>query len=478
MGLKSPESVVLRSVVLLRLVTTYCCSLVKADLRKNYAKYKEMGTENLFDELTENLFEKLCETSNLHNAFLLVKRNKGAAGVDGLAIADFERNLEKELQNLSKELKDWHYKPQPVKRVEIPKADGKSTRQLGIPTVRDRVVQSCLKGLLEPIFDPAFSSSSFGFRPGRSQRQALEQAKEYVAQGNVWIVDIDLAKFFDTISHDRLIYRLSLKVTDKRILRLVGLILRSGVQVQNTMLPTKEGSVQGSPLSPLLSNIVLDELDKELEERDLKFCRWADDCNIYLRSEAAAKRVMGSVTKFIESKLRLKVNTEKSKVAHSRFVKFLGMTIIGSTLVISARSMTSAFAQVRQLIPTNSPIPVQTSMYRVNQWYIGWAAYHSMASYPRQLIILEAHIRRRFRARLIRQCKYPKTLYRRLVKQGVTRKTAARNAWSNHGPWKLSHMAADTAWSTKWFINVAGQKIYSNKNLEHWKSVKSNKQFI
>lgn len=426
---------------------------------------------NLFN-LNRSLYEQICAEHNLLDAFLDVKRNHGSPGIDGKTIEEFETNLHAELSSLSKELQEWRYRPKPVRRVEIPKADGKSTRQLGIPCVRDRVVQSCLKRILEPIFEPIFSNHSYGFRPGRSQKQAIKAAHAYVLEGKEWVVDIDLARFYDTICQDRLISRLGESISDKRILRLIGITLRSGVMVSGKVEPTLEGSVQGSPLSPLLSNVVLDELDKELENRGLSFVRWADDSNIFVKSEKAAQRVMQSITKFIEKRLRLQVNREKSQVGLSNKVKFLGMTIIAGTVAISAKSMVKAMAIAKSLTRTNSPIPVVRTMEKVNSWYKGWAQYHTMTQYPSQFLVIEAHIRRRLRARIVRQCKRRRTLFRKLVARGMSRKKARTNVFSAKGPWKLSHQTMNHAYSVKWFTKYVGQEIISDNALQHWFSVK------
>ena len=263
------------------------------------------------------LFEDLCRIEYLKAGFKDVKRNKGSPGIDGMTITGFESNLNEELRQLQEELSNWTYKPSPVRRVEIPKPGGKGIRLLGVPTIKDRVVHATLKLLLEPIYEPLFSANSYGFRPGRNQRQAVGAARQIVAAGKPYVVDIDLSKFFDRINHDRLISRLGETVTDKCILRLIGIILRSGVMANGIVSPSTEGAVQGSPLSPLLSNIVLDELDKELERRGLEFCRFADDCNIFVKTSKAAHRVMNSVCHFIETKLKLLVNQEKSQVARS-----------------------------------------------------------------------------------------------------------------------------------------------------------------
>ena len=438
--------------------------------KESCGKESGLGRQTLFDS-NRDLFERLCAEDNLLEAFLTVKRNRGAAGVDGVTIQDFEARLHDELAKLAKELRNWQYKPKPVKRVEIPKEDG-SMRKLGIPCVRDRVMQACLKTILEEIFEPQFSNSSYGFRPGRRQKDAIKEAQSHVHEGRGWVVDIDLAQFFDTMSQDRLIYRLSLKVPDKRILRLVGIILRSGVAIDGEFQSTSEGATQGSPISPLLSNVVLDELDKELEQRGLKFVRWADDANIFVKSEEAAKRVLLSITKFIEKKLKLKVNQTKSKAARSQDVKFLGLTIKNGEVVIARKSMKKAMTKVSQLVRTNSPVPVQKTMERVNLWYIGWAHYFKMTQYPMQLQMIEAHIRRRFRARIVRQCKRRKSLCKRLEKRGVKSKTARTQAYSSRGPWRLSSGAMNHAYKVEWFIKVMGQQIFSNRSLSHWHSEK------
>ena len=272
----------------------------------------------------QSLFEDLCFLGYLRVGFYDVKDNKGKPGIDGVSIYEFEYRLEEELSRLQQELLNWTYKPSPVRRVEIPKPGG-GVRLLGIPTVRDRVVQTALKLLLEPHFEPQFSPNSYGFRPRRSQHHAVQAAQGIVNSGKPYVVDIDLSKFFDRIHHDRLITRMGQRITDKRILRLVGLMLRSGVMINGVCVRSEEGTMQGGPLSPLLSNIVLDELDKELEKRGLEFCRFADDCNIFVKSEKAAERVMATVSQFIESKLKLVVNRDKSQVARAERVKFFGL---------------------------------------------------------------------------------------------------------------------------------------------------------
>jgi len=324
-------------------------------------------------EFHPRLFEEILEVSSLRAAYTAVRKNKGAAGIDGINVEEYGVKLDEELSRLKQEVESWTYKPKAVRRVEIPKPDGKGVRLLGIPCVRDRVIQMSIKLVLEPIIDPTFSDNSYGFRPGRDQKQAVGRAKEIVVSGKEYVVDIDLCKFFDRVNHDRLISRLKKYVEDSRVLRLIGLILRSGVMVDGVVIGTNEGTTQGSPLSPLLSNVVLDELDKELEQRGLVFCRYADDCNVFLRSQLSAERVMRSVSKFIEKRLKLKVNEEKSKVARSEFVKFLGMTIIAGTIAISNVSMARAMDKVGMLTLRNTNKPIEKAMEEINRWYVGWA---------------------------------------------------------------------------------------------------------
>jgi group II intron reverse transcriptase/maturase len=338
-----------------------------------------------------------------------------------------------------------------------------------VPTVRDRVVQATLKLLLEPIFEPLFSEHSYGFRPERNQGQAVEAARKIVAGGKRYVVDLDLSKFFDRIHHDRLIARLGQTIPDKRILRLVGMILRSGIMANGLVTPSTEGAVQGSPLSPLLSNIVLDELDKELERRGLEFCRFADDCNIFVKTPKAAERVMASIGGYIEKRLKLVVNREKSQVARSDRVKFLGMTIVGDTIAISRKALQSAMAKVKELTPRGTHLTLEASIERINSWYLGWSGYFAMTYYPAQLRKIEAHIRRRLRSRLVDQQKSRRNLFRKLVKRGVPRRQAAKAVFSHKGRWALSHTFAVTrAYPVGWFIGDMGQAIRSDRQLPHW----------
>ena len=429
---------------------------------------KEIQLELKFED-QKSLFEEILDTYNLKVAFKRVKKNKGAPGIDGITIEEYEQNLEGELNQLRQEVQSWSYKPTPVKRVEIPKPNGKGTRNLGIPIIKDRVLHMAIKQILEPILDPTFSKNSYGFRPGKNQQQAIQEAKRIAESGKEFVVDIDISKFFDRINHDRLIHSLKAHIADTRVLRLIGMILRSGVMIDGIKTPTEEGSVQGSPLSPLLSNVVLDELDKELEQRGLEFCRFADDCNIFTKTERSTERIMVSIKKFIEKKLKLKVNEDKSKTAKSDQVKFLGMTIVKRTIAISKVALNKAMEKVKELIPRGTNLAIEKAIEKVNSWYRGWASYFSMTQYPAQLSSIEAHIRRRLRARIVSQQKKKRNLVAKLMKRGVAKKQAANTVYTNRKTWALSHTkAVEKAFPNRWFTDTVKQIIVSDKKLDHW----------
>jgi RNA-directed DNA polymerase len=422
---------------------------------------------------SKHLFEQLCAERQLYRGWLEVKKNRGSSGIDGQTIETFGAKLNEEIKQLKKELGGWTYKPQPVRRVEIPKPDGAGVRLLGVPCIRDRVVQTALKQLLEPILDPKFSEQSFGFRPGKNQQQAVETAQKIVQSGKTYVVDIDLSKFFDRINQDRLIGRLGKEIEDKRILRLVGMTLRSGVMKDGVKTATPEGTTQGSPLSPILSNLVLDELDKEIERRGLEHCRFADDCNIFVKTQKAGERVMKSISRFIEKKLKLVINRDKSKVAVSSLVKFLGMTIVEGTRAIARKSLSRAMEKVKELTPRGTHKTLEDTIKEINQWYMGWSSYFSMTQYPSQLAAIEAHIRRRLRSRIVDQQKSRRNLFNKLMKRGISRPKAAATSFSNRKRWALSHtQAVERAYSNSWFINEKDLKIRSKEDREHWFAVK------
>jgi len=424
-------------------------------------------------EDSQSLFEQITSIEQLLKGFKAVQKNKGAPGIDGVSLCSFKENLFDELGQLQDELVSWTYQPQAVRRVEIPKPGG-GVRLLGVPCVRDRVVQAAIKQIIEPCLDLTFSDNSYGFRPGRNQRQAINSAQSIVVkEEKEYVVDIDLSKFFDTVNHDRLLSLLGRHFEDKRLIRLIGMILRSGVEIKGEYQPTTSGCPQGGPLSPLLSNVILDELDKELESRKLSFCRFADDCNIFVRSQKAAERVMLSISNFIENKLKLVVNREKSQIAKTCKVKFLGMTIIDGAVVISRKAMSTAMMKVKELTPRGTRLTLELTIKGINRWYRGWSSYFSMTQYPAQFNSIEAHIRRRLRARLMSQARRPRYLYRELVKQGASKRSAANAAFSNKRRWALSKTpAAHNAYSNKWFSDSKGLFIRSKEKQPHWYGVK------
>jgi len=432
----------------------------------------EMNQDTLSYD-SKYLFEQLCTEKKLLQGWSEVRRNRGAHGSDGQTIETFEARLHEEIKRLRQELINWTYEPQPVRRVEIPKPDSTEVRLLGVPCVRDRVVQTAIKQLLEPLLERQFSNSSYGFRPGRNQQQAVEAAQRIVQSGKSYVVDIDLSKFFDRVNQDRLLGRLGKIIEDKRILKLVGKMLRSGVMKDGVVTPTTEGTTQGSPLSPLLSNLVLDELDKELEKRGLEHCRFADDCNIFVKTPKAAERIMKSISEFIEKKLKLVVNQAKSKVAESSLVKFLGMTIVNGTRAIAKKSLRHAMDKVKELTPRGTNQKLEHTIKQINSWYMGWSGYYRMTQYPSQLKTIEAHIRRRLRSRIVDQQKSRRNLFHKLMKRGVARAMAAMTSFSNKKRWELSHAKAlEIAYPNRWFITEMGLLVRSNEKHDHWFDIK------
>ena len=334
------------------------------------------------------------------------------------------------------------------------------------------MIQTAIKQLLEPILEPLFSDRSYGFRPGRNQQQAIEAAQKIVQSGKRYVADIDLSKFFDRVNQDRLIGRLGKVIEDKRIVRLVGKTLRSGAMQDGVVIPTTSGTVR-SPLSPLLSNLVLDELDKELEKRGLEHCRFADDCNIFVKTPKAAERVMKSISEFIEKKLKLVINKAKSKVAESSLVKFLGMTIVEGTRAIAKKALSRAMTKVKELTPRGTHEKLEDTIERINSWYMGWSNYFSMTQYPSQLLTVEAHIRRRLRSRIVDQQKSRRNLFHKLIKRGVSRTRAATTSFSNKKRWALSHTyVLERAYPNRWFIQEMDLQIRSNENHGHWFDIK------
>jgi RNA-directed DNA polymerase len=402
--------------------------------------------------LTDRLMEEVCQRDNLNRAYLRVKANKGAPGIDGLTVDDLLPWIAEHKQELLSSLLDGSYCPQPVRGVLIPKPDG-GERQLGIPTVVDRLVQQAISQVLTRLLDQTFSESSYGFRPGRGAHQALLKAKEYVAEGRAIVVDVDLEKFFDRVNHDILMARLARRVSDKRLLRIVRRFLEAGLMQDGVWIDRHEGTPQGGPLSPLLANLLLDDLDKELERRGHTFCRYADDCNIYVRSEAAGHRVMASVCHFLEAKLRLRVNREKSAVARVEERKFLGYRLLSDgRLGIAPKSLKRAKDRIREITRRNRGISLERMIRELNSFLTGWVTYFRHAAMRSHLTDLDGWIRRKLRCVRLKQCKRVKPMVDFFVRQGVGLRQAWCTALSGKGWWRKSGTpVANQAMGTSWW---------------------------
>ena len=390
------------------------------------------------DPQEEALLEKVVASENLHRAWRQVKRNKGAAGVDGRGIAETETFLREHWPAIRKQLLDETYTPYPVLRVEIPKPGG-GIRKLGIPTVVDRLIQQAITQVLVPIFDPGFSGSSFGFRPGRKAHDAVRQARKFQQEGKQWVVDVDLKQFFDEVDHDVLMARLGRKVKDKRLKRLINRYLKAGVVSEGVLHPTDKGTPQGGPLSPFLSNVLLDDLDKELERRGHSFCRYADDVNIYVRTERAGQRAMRSITRFVEGPLKLKVNQEKSAVARPWKRKFLGFTFLkiwGEMRISVAEKSWKRFREkVKALFRPGRGQNLERFIREgLNPVLRGWMQYFGIGASKQELQSHDFWIRRRLRDLIWRQWKTPATRFKRLRELGCPLELALI-ANSRRGPW-------------------------------------------
>jgi RNA-directed DNA polymerase len=390
--------------------------------------------------------EAIVERANLKQALAQVKRNKGAAGVDGMSVDDLPAYLKEHWPTIRTQLLAGTYKPQPVRRVEIPKASG-GKRPLGIPTVLDRFIQQAMMQVLRADWDRTFSEASFGFRPGRSAHQAVERAQAYIAAGHAVVVDIDLEKFFDRVNHDILMGLIAKRVADKRILKLIRGFLTAGVLEGGLVSPTEEGTPQGGPLSPLLSNLMLDVLDKELEKRGHCFVRYADDCNIYVRSQKAGERVMAGIETFLARRLKLKINKAKSAVAKPSVRKFLGFSFTGGKEPrrrIAPAASARFKARVRKLTRRTRGASLPQIVKELSVYLIGWRGYFGFCQTPSVLRTLDEWTRRRLRAIAWKQWRRGRTRYAELRRRGVGRDLAAQTAGSPHGPWRLSNSPALT----------------------------------
>jgi RNA-directed DNA polymerase len=407
--------------------------------------------------LSDDLMERVLAPETLRKAWHQVKANHGAPGVDGMTVEDFPAFAREHWPSIGQALRDETYQPAPVRRTEIPKRHGHGKRLLGIPTVVDRIIQQAIARVLGAIFDPEFSASSFGFRPGRSAHQAVTQIQGYIKRGYKVAVDLDLAKFFDRVSHDALMARVARKVRDKALLRLIGKYLRAGVLVGEDLQPTETGVPQGSPLSPLLSNILLDDLDKELERRGHRFARYCADFLIVVKSSRAGERVKASLTQFLQQHLKLEINEAKSTVGPTDACQFLGFTFRGTRIYWSPEAFQDFRYRVRKLTGRSWGVSMAYRIRKLNEYIRGWMHYFGLSQYYRPLPELDAWLRRRLRMCLWKQWRYVRTKVRELLKLGTARKTATLTALSRKGPWHLSRtLATQTGMTNQWLTETLG----------------------
>ncbi len=414
----------------------------RAERQTSTARNDPAGAE------TTRLLEQVVRRENLLAAHARLVQNAGAPGIDGLPVDDLLPFCRQHWARIREDLLNDRYQPQPVRRVNIPKADSKGTRTLGIPTVLDRFIQQALLQVLTPLFDPTFSDASYGFRPRRSTHGAVRRARQHVAAGSRWVVDLDLEKFFDRVNHDVLMARVARRVKDRRVLRLIRRFLQAGMMVGGLVSPRREGTPQGGPLSPLLSNILLDELDKELERRGHRFVRYADDCNVYVRSQAAGERVKASLERFLWARLRLRVNRDKSAVARPWKRKFLGYSVTWEPqprLRIALQSVRRLKAKLRRLMSAGRGRRLAGVIEDVNVITRGWVAYYRMAEVKSNFEDLDKWLRRRLRCIIWRQWKRPRTRIREMCRRGLAVERARASALNGRGPWwnaGASHMHA------------------------------------
>ncbi|WP_342556517.1 group II intron reverse transcriptase/maturase [Paenibacillus sp. FSL H8-0548] len=387
------------------------------------------------------MIEKVLSRENMLSALARVEANKGSHGVDGMSVKDLRRHIVQNWQTIRESIENGTYEPSPARRVEIPKPNG-GTRLLGIPTVTDRLIQQAITQVLTPVFDPTFSEHSYGFRPKRRGHDAVRKARTYMQEGHRLVVDIDMEKFFDRIHHDRLMAKVAQRVPDKAVLRLIRSYLKAGVMEGGLVQATTEGAPQGGPLSPLLSNIVLDELDKELEKRNLRFVRYADDCNIYVKTWKAGDRVMRSITTFIEDKLKLKVNRRKSAVDRPWKRKFLGFTFSwdkqNPRIKMAKTSLQRVKAKIKAITSRSKPIPIEMRIKELNPYLTGWCGYYALTDTKSVFRELDAWTRRRLRMCVWKQWKQPKTKVRKLQSLGVPKQKAYEWGNSRKKHWRIA----------------------------------------
>ncbi len=410
----------------------------------------------------KDVVEQVLLSENMRKAWKQVKANKGAAGVDRMSVLEFPEFARNHWTSIRKELMEGSYKPSPVKRVEIPKPDG-GKRPLGIPTVTDRVIQQAIAQVLTPVFDPMFSDSSYGFRPNRSAHYAVKKVLKYIKQGYTYAVDIDLSKFFDIVNHDLLMQRLVRCVKDKTLLRLINSYLIAGVQINGQTEPTDKGVPQGGPLSPLLSNIVLDELDKELEKRGHRFVRYADDFIILVKSQRAGKRVMQSIKRFLLKSLNLVANEKKSRVAKSNESTFLGFTFKGKSIRWSDNSLAEFKRRVRLLTGRSWGVSMSYRFRKLAEYIRGWMGYYGLSAYYRPIPELDHWLRRRIRMCYWKQWRRCRKRVRELLKLGCSKRHAIMTALSRKSYWHLSKtLATQVGMKNQW---LKDQKLVSIREL-------------
>ena len=399
------------------------------------------------------LMELIVSPKNLRKAWRQVKGNRGAPGPDGMTVHKFEAWAGENWSKVRQQLMDGTYRPQPVRRKTIPKPDGKGDRMLGIPNVLDRLIQQAIVQVLTPIFDPSFSESSFGFRPNRSAHGAAKQVQRIIQCGHAYCIDVDLSKFFDRCQHDVLMSRVGRKVRDRRLLRLIGLYLRAGVMVEGVLQPTAEGAPQGGPLSPLLSNILLDDLDKELERRKLRFVRYADDFQIFVRSERSAQRVFASVKRFLTQRLKLVVNEDKSSVRPALGCEYLGFTFTGKrvTIKVAPKKLITFKQRIKQLTGRSRGISMKRRLTDLARYVRGWVGYFGLARQYDDIANLDGWLRRRIRMCYWKQWRYPRTKVKHLVALGVSLDMAIKHANSRKKYWRMSRTPGlRIAMTNKW----------------------------
>lgn len=398
--------------------------------------------QNAEIKYANGLLEKIIDRNNLNQAFKRVKANKGSHGIDGMKVDELLQYLKENGDSLRQSILEGNYKPNPVRRVEIPKQDGKK-RPLGIPTAVDRVIQQAIAQVLSPIFEETFSDNSYGFRPNRSAHQAILKCKEYMDNGYKWAVDIDLEKYFDTVNHDKLIGLVYKEVKDIRVISLIRKYLQAGVMINGVVNSIEKGVPQGGNLSPLLSNIMLNELDTELEKRGLNFCRYADDCNIYVKSKKAAERVMCNITKFIEEDLKLKVNKGKSKVDRPWKLKYLGFSFYnkkdGMGIRVHNKSIEKLKATLKKITGRSKAMSMEYRAVKLKQTITGWINYFKLADLNGALREIDKWLRRRLRLCYWKQWKKIKTKHDNLVKLGIDNFKAWEYANTRKGYWRISN---------------------------------------